>query len=47
MEHAQLHPSWMKVLESRSWRGANNNVTQNVAGEEGGTLQMCYDNEKD
>ena len=26
MEHAQLHPFWMKILESRSWRGTNNNV---------------------
>ena len=48
IEHAQLHPSWMKILESRSWREASNNVMQNVADEEGGrTLQKCYNNEKD
>ena len=32
---AQLRPSWRKILESRSWRGANN-VMQNVADEKGG-----------
>ena len=46
MEHAQLHPSWRKILESRSWRGANNNVMQNVADEKGGTFQKCC-NRKD
>ena len=46
MQHAQLHPSWMKILENRTWREASNNVMQNVA-EGGETLRKCYNNEKD
>ena len=46
VEHAQLHPSWKKILESSSCRGTKNNVMQNVADEGGGTLRKCY-NEKD
>ena len=38
MEHAQLHPSWRKILKSRR-RGANNNVTQDVADEGGGSFE--------
>ena len=46
MEHARLHPSWMKILESRSWRGANS-VMLNVADEGGRTLRKCYNKKKD
>ena len=33
VEYAQIHPSWLKILRIRSWRGANNNVRQNVTDE--------------
>ena len=46
MDLAQLHPSWKKILESRSSREASNNVMQYVADEGGGTLQK-FNNEKD
>ena len=47
MEHAQLHPSWIKILESRCWRKASNNVMHNVADEGGGTLRKCYNSDED
>ena len=34
-----------EIFENRSWRGANNNMMQNVAIKGGGTLRKCY-NEK-
>ena len=47
MNHAQLHSFWIKILESRCWREASNNLMQNVADERGGTLRKYYNNAKD
>ena len=46
MEHAQLYPSWMKVLESRCWSEASNNVKQNVADEGGGDPSKVLQQQK-